>query len=171
MIFGIGRDSRNDFVADDAGLYIVIRAETPSPVTRDVASLRSRPLPRRLACASRLIAPSHSAGALLAASSAAAAACATRSAPIPTADPLRVCASVAIAAGVAFADTRHQQFGLPLEELQDFLFEAGIVEGHARQVARDRARHYPCAGPLRSTKLTAPWTILASREPYLFWGL
>jgi hypothetical protein len=38
---------------------------------------------------------------------------------------------VAIAAGSAFAHARRQQFGLPLEELQDFLFEAAVVESHA----------------------------------------
>jgi len=31
----------------------------------------------------------------------------------------------------ALAHARHQQFGLPLEQLQDFLFEATVVESHA----------------------------------------
>ncbi|MGA7250666.1 MAG: hypothetical protein WBX35_05370 [Pseudolabrys sp.] len=69
----------------------------------------------------------------------------------------------------AFADTRHQQFGLPLEELQDFLFEAGIVEGHARQVRA--IEHGISVRRAVTIDLTAPWTILASRELYLFWGL
>jgi hypothetical protein len=36
--------------------------------------------------------------------------------------------------GRALAHARHQQFGLPLEQLQDFLFEATVVEGHARKM-------------------------------------
>jgi hypothetical protein len=79
-----------------------------------------------------LIAPSHSVGALLAASSAAAAACAI-STDTDCGSFEGVCKRDDCGRR-AFADTRHQQFGLPLEELQDFLFEAGIVEGYARQV-------------------------------------
>src|SRR5262249_37141332 len=91
---------------------------------------------------------------------------ATRSAPIPTADPFRVCASVAIAGGAA----RHQQFGLPLEQLQDFLFKATVVESHARKVPRS-STVYPCVAPLRSTTSTAARIIPASRSRYLLRGL
>src|SRR5262249_30603010 len=48
VIFGIRKDSRNDFVVDDARLYIVIRAGKPSPVIAGIASPRSRPAPHRL---------------------------------------------------------------------------------------------------------------------------
>src|SRR5262245_64451938 len=47
VIFGIRKDSKNDFVVDDARLYIVIRAQKPSPVIAGIASLRSRPAPHR----------------------------------------------------------------------------------------------------------------------------
>src|SRR5262245_15210399 len=47
VIFGIWKDSRNDFVVDDARLYIVIRVGKPSPVIAGIASPRSRPAPHR----------------------------------------------------------------------------------------------------------------------------
>jgi hypothetical protein len=45
--------------------------------------------------------------------------------------------------GRALAHARHQEFGLPLEQLQDFLFEAAVVESHARKMGA--VEHGICA--------------------------
>src|SRR5215471_857465 len=91
VIFGIWKDSRNDFVVDDARLYIVIRVGKPSPVIAWIASPRSRPAPhRRPARVDRLHRRSRLGRGPRP----------VRWRPQPARrDPFRVCASVAIAGG------------------------------------------------------------------------
>ena len=154
---------------DDAGLYIVIRAETPSPVIprRCIAAISA--LASSTACASRSIARI-------------ALGWRTACGQFGGCGSLRDAVSTDTDCGsfqrmrqrgdrgrLASAHTRHQQFGLPLEQLQDFPFQAAVVEGHARQV-RAIEHGISVRRPFRSKMLTAPCAIPASRELYLFSG-
>jgi len=133
VIFGIRKDSKNDFAVDDARLYIVIRAGKPSPV---IASLHRRDLGPHLIhglreLIDRIVAVLSGAARGL----------------FRGGGSLRDAISTDTDRGSfqgmrkrsnrrrrALTHARHQQFGLPLEQLQDFLFEATVVESHARKV-------------------------------------
>jgi len=158
-----------NFAVDDARLYIVIRAGKPSPVIAGIASPRSRPAPhRRLArvdrwhCRSRLgRGPRH-----------------VRWRPQPARrDQHRYrprsfqgMRKRSNRRRRALAHARHQQFGLLLEQLQDFPFEATIVESHARKM-RAVEHSISVRGTITFHNFNCGPDHLHLRSRYLFRGL
>ena len=88
------------------------------------------------AAASPLTAAATSPVERIAFTSTAAAAWATRQAPMPHAEPFKVCAKAATAAGARIAHPRHEDEGLLLEQGQHLGFKVALPQRHARQMLK-----------------------------------